>query len=422
MTFLGLWVPVSRRAWATALTSYLRGGICFTGHFATQHRKGGHVARLILVADDSPIIQRKVQRVLQDEGFEAETVSNGVAAVKRLSTLQPLLVLADVSLPGRDGYEVCEFVKTSVDLLSVPVLLMGSDLEPYDERRGARVRADGIIKKPFTDQELIAMVTRFTGPSEARASRSTLADTIGSELQATPPGTLPAIPLQPSPEPAPGARLGSIPEPQLAVPPEDVAGGSSEAFPAHDEPFPEFALGGRREVEEARSQGAEVSTSREVEPSRDRGAETESSTLPLLDSSAPVPEPSPVIAVPISEPAPEGATELAFVGSETGREVGKSSSREGEQPRSRGVETGSSAPPLDPLTFRLLDSSTSQLFHPSMHAAAAGAPSEIGLGLVYTIVHRVVTKMAPRVLSPQQIEELVRVLTQEITSELDGTS
>jgi CheY-like chemotaxis protein len=85
---------------------------------------------LILVADGSPIIQRKVQRTLQDEGFEAETVSSGVAAVKRLSTLQPVLVLADVSLPGRDGYEVCEFVKTSADLLSVPVLLMGGGLEP----------------------------------------------------------------------------------------------------------------------------------------------------------------------------------------------------------------------------------------------------------------------------------------------------
>jgi hypothetical protein len=57
-----------------------------------------------------------------------------------------------------------------------------------------------------------------------------------------------------------------------------------------------------------------------------------------------------------------------------------------------------------------------------MPAPAAGAPSETGPGLVYTIVHKVVTRMAPRVLSPQQIEELVRVLTQEITSELDGTS
>ena len=57
-----------------------------------------------------------------------------------------------------------------------------------------------------------------------------------------------------------------------------------------------------------------------------------------------------------------------------------------------------------------------------MPAAAPGARSEIGPGLVYTIVHKVVTKMAPPVLSPQQVEELVGLLTREITSELDGTS
>ena len=149
------------------------------------------MARVILIADDSPIIQRKAQRILQDEGFEVETVSNGVAAVKKLSVLQPVLVLADVSMPGKDGYEVCEFVKTSADLLHVPVLLVGSDLEPYDEQRRGQVRADGIIKKPFTRQELIAMVTKFTGPGEAPAPPPTLADTLAGEMPSTPPEPLP---------------------------------------------------------------------------------------------------------------------------------------------------------------------------------------------------------------------------------------
>ena len=129
------------------------------------------MARLILIADDSPIIQRKAQRILQDEGFEVQTVSNGVAAVKKLPVMQPALVLADVSMPGKDGYEVCEFVKTSAGLRHVPVLLVGSDLEPYDEQRGARVRADGIIKKPFSPHDLIAIVRRFTALAKAPASQ-----------------------------------------------------------------------------------------------------------------------------------------------------------------------------------------------------------------------------------------------------------
>jgi hypothetical protein len=154
------------------------------------------------------------------------------------------------------------------------------------------------------------MVTRFTGPSEAPASRSTFADTIVSELPATPPGTLPGIPLEPSPEPASATRLLSLPEPQPAVPPEEEVGGPSEPVPAPAEPFPEFALESRREVEEARS--------REVEPASGRGAETDSSTL--------VPEPSPVVAVPTPEPVLEAAAELPFVRSESSRKVEKPSS------------------------------------------------------------------------------------------------
>ena len=111
------------------------------------------MARIVLVADDSPTIQKKAVAILKGEGFEVETVSNGVAAIKRLAVLHPTVVLADVSMPGRDGYEVCEFVKKSEQHALVPVLLVVSDMEPYDDARGAQVRADGIVKKPFEAQE-----------------------------------------------------------------------------------------------------------------------------------------------------------------------------------------------------------------------------------------------------------------------------
>ena len=125
------------------------------------------MARIVLVADDSPTIQKRAQGILKGEGFAVETVSNGVAAIKKLALVDPLLVLADVSMPGRDGYEVCEFVKSSKEHCHVPVLLVASDLEPYDAERGARVRADGKIKKPFEPQELISVVARFAAQAEA---------------------------------------------------------------------------------------------------------------------------------------------------------------------------------------------------------------------------------------------------------------
>ncbi len=125
------------------------------------------MARIVLIADDSPTIQKRALGILKGEGFEVETVSNGVAAIKRLAVLRPVVILADVSMPGRDGYEVCEFVKKSPELSQVPVLLVASDMEPYDNARGAEVRADDIIKKPFEAQELIAIVVKFADQFEA---------------------------------------------------------------------------------------------------------------------------------------------------------------------------------------------------------------------------------------------------------------
>jgi CheY-like chemotaxis protein len=123
----------------------------------------------VLVADDSPTIQKKALGILRGEGFEVETVSNGVAAVKRLAFIRPVVILADVSMPGRDGYEVCEYVKNSADHAHVPVLLIASDMEPYDESRGAQVRADGKVIKPFEPHDLISVVERFAAQCEASA-------------------------------------------------------------------------------------------------------------------------------------------------------------------------------------------------------------------------------------------------------------
>jgi CheY-like chemotaxis protein len=146
------------------------------------------VARVVLVADDSPTIQKKAVGILKGEGFEVETVSNGVAAIKRLAVLHPVVILADVSMPGRDGYEVCDYVKKSAELCHVPVLLVASDMEPYDEARGSHVKADGIIKKPFDPQELISQVVKLAEVCDAAATTMAM------------PAVTPPSPPEPAPE------------------------------------------------------------------------------------------------------------------------------------------------------------------------------------------------------------------------------
>ncbi|HVA01886.1 MAG TPA: response regulator [Terriglobia bacterium] len=124
------------------------------------------MTRTILVADDSPTIQRQASGLLIAEGMEVVSVSNGVAAIKKLPTVKPHLILADVSMPGKDGYEVCEFVKHSTELCHIPVLLTCSEFEPYHEDRGTEVQADGCVKKPFNQYNLIAAVTKCLTQSE----------------------------------------------------------------------------------------------------------------------------------------------------------------------------------------------------------------------------------------------------------------
>ena len=155
------------------------------------------MARKILIADDSPTVQKKASGILVGEGMEVVTVSNGVAAIKKLPTVHPMVILADVAMPGKDGYEVCEFVKGSKEYENVPVLLVFSDGDMYDEQRGARARADGRIKKPFDRDELIATVAKHMAAAEAAAQKAVPPPPV---IKAPPPPTYVTEPVDEEPE------------------------------------------------------------------------------------------------------------------------------------------------------------------------------------------------------------------------------
>ena len=118
----------------------------------------------ILVADDNSNIQKMVSLAFEDHGIDVVAVGNGEAAVRRLPDLKPDLVLADIFMPVRNGYEVCEFVKKDPRFSQVPVILLVGAFDPLDENEARRVGADGILKKPFVPPDpLIAMVTSALG-------------------------------------------------------------------------------------------------------------------------------------------------------------------------------------------------------------------------------------------------------------------
>jgi CheY-like chemotaxis protein len=121
----------------------------------------------ILLADDSPHAQRMGERILRDEGHEVITVSDGTVALLRLQDAQPDLIIADISMPGVSGYELCEYVKSHG---GAPVILTAGAVEPVDEKEVGRVRADGLLKKPFEASLLLESVGRFVTVSRRRPS------------------------------------------------------------------------------------------------------------------------------------------------------------------------------------------------------------------------------------------------------------
>ena len=122
------------------------------------------MGKKILLADDSITIQKVIELTFSDEDFEVVTVGNGRLAIERVQEVRPDLVLCDIIMPEKDGYEVCDFIKKNPALSHIPVLLLTGAFEPFDQERAARVGCDGFLAKPFEPQTLIAKVKDLLEP------------------------------------------------------------------------------------------------------------------------------------------------------------------------------------------------------------------------------------------------------------------
>ena len=147
----------------------------------------------ILLADDSPTIRRLVTHTFADADFKIVEVSNGDAAIKALEETKPHLVMADIYMPGKNGYEVCAYVRHHPALNSTPVILLVGAFDAFDEERAKRSGATANITKPFEPGALIDLV-------KSVLRNATEDESAGVEAPA-PPVALAA----PAPEPAPAS-------------------------------------------------------------------------------------------------------------------------------------------------------------------------------------------------------------------------
>jgi len=117
--------------------------------------------KTLLLADDSVTIQKVVGISFASEDVEVIAVDNGDDAITRTREALPDVVLADVVMPGKNGYEVCEAIKADPALAHIPVLLLTGTFEAFDEARAQQVAANGHIAKPFEAQALVDEVRRL---------------------------------------------------------------------------------------------------------------------------------------------------------------------------------------------------------------------------------------------------------------------
>lgn len=191
------------------------------------------MTKTILVADDSKTIQHVVALAFRATDFRVVQVGDGDEAFKRAAEIHPDVVLADVAMPGKNGYELCSQLKRGGATSDIPVLLMAGAFEPFDDRRAQEAQADGHIKKPFDSQLLIDRVRSLTGETISSEMPMSFAASLAARQRAE-------AGAQTSVEPS-RVPTSHAPDPTLRSPAASVLSASahaSSAFPHAPPPTP----------------------------------------------------------------------------------------------------------------------------------------------------------------------------------------
>jgi CheY-like chemotaxis protein len=159
------------------------------------------MGKKILVADDSLTIQKVVELMFSDTEYSLTCVSNGRLALEKVGDDPPDLILADVVMPEKNGYEVCEEIKKNPATARIPVVLLAGTFEPFDRERAERLGCDAIVSKPFDSHQLFRKVESLLAEKTAGGRTTSPAaeaprDTAVGALRATPfPASVPPDPF-----------------------------------------------------------------------------------------------------------------------------------------------------------------------------------------------------------------------------------
>ena len=113
----------------------------------------------ILVVDDEPEITEIVETFLSENGFKVQTENTPNKAIEKARAFKPDVILLDIMMPGVDGYDICQALKSDPDFADVPVIFLTGKDRSDDMGRSFKSGGDMFIKKPFSCERLLEIVT-----------------------------------------------------------------------------------------------------------------------------------------------------------------------------------------------------------------------------------------------------------------------
>jgi CheY-like chemotaxis protein len=181
----------------------------------------------VLIADDSMAVRKVAERLLTQAGLEVALAASGEEALAWLAKEQPDLIISDVIMPGRSGYDVCTFVRSQANLAGTPVLLISGIVNEEVFKQVEVCRADGVLKKPFQgsslqDKVMALLAQKQPGapaaPAPAPAAPAPAAPAPAAAAPTAPAFSFSAPPASPPPAPEPVAAPPPPPPPPPAAP------------------------------------------------------------------------------------------------------------------------------------------------------------------------------------------------------------
>jgi len=118
----------------------------------------------ILVVDDEPNILMSIQYILDMEGYEVHSARDGEEALDVADRVRPDLILLDVSMPRKDGYEVCRILREREDMTGTKVIMLTAKGQALEKKKGIEMGADEYVTKPFSADDLLEKIRTLVEP------------------------------------------------------------------------------------------------------------------------------------------------------------------------------------------------------------------------------------------------------------------